>query len=266
MRGTGRRPNAPASCQPVAVLQSWSFARRICSRSLRPPGVRQHVLQTSRTVRSPSMMKSKRSGRGRCPISSARWRCQSSALPTSRAARRSAIVPAARRAMRFGTALRAMLHTTSRCRGARLPAATGGARCRRPRRPARQPRVPVQRRCALRVVVRFRMEVRELGVDHRCGDAARLEQFKALETDRRLAGAAGPDDQHTRTIGTELARIAEGLARAFCLVCSGRRFLAPPLRKVTRCARLVVLGEARTSVGCLLPASVGRFGSLISAR
>ena len=45
--------------------------------------------------------------------------------------------------------------------------------------------------CALRVVVRFRMEVRELGVDHRCGDAARLEQFKALETDRRLAGAAG---------------------------------------------------------------------------
>ena len=45
--------------------------------------------------------------------------------------------------------------------------------------------------CSLGIVVPFRMEVRELGVDHRRGDAARLEQFKALETDRRLAGAAG---------------------------------------------------------------------------
>jgi hypothetical protein len=45
--------------------------------------------------------------------------------------------------------------------------------------------------CALGVVVRFRMEIRELSVDHRCGDAARLKQCKAFETDRRLAGAAG---------------------------------------------------------------------------
>jgi len=44
--------------------------------------------------------------------------------------------------------------------------------------------------CALGIVVRFRVEVRELGVDHRRGDAGRLEQLEALETDARLSGAA----------------------------------------------------------------------------
>ena len=59
------------------------------------------------------------------------------------------------------------------------------------------------------------MEVRELGVDHRRGDAARLEQFKALETTVHLPAPQGPEMTSTsRTIETESCTIAEGLARA----------------------------------------------------
>ena len=60
---------------------------------------------------------------------------------------------------------------------------------------------------ALRIFIRLGMKVRQLGIDHRCGDPVRLKQLKTLEPDGRLPGAAGARDykhvSHDRTVAPD---------------------------------------------------------------